>query len=280
MTVRLCTLLYSCSWPSIIIISILAVESLSQHIISYSSLVSHFHCYRGWKTPPVLVDWVDKVKKWKAKMELRRNVKAPKRYDDESFDDPDRKPSPPPPRPPRPPPARTRIRSAVQPKIIEFNPDLPPAAFPTLNSWVPTKPEVDDLDSTVDPSLLSLDPNWSPTHTKPKIIHDFILPVYPRHSSQEMDGSDGFMEQGHLPMTHPPNSMLTSEEAFMLEMQTSDEEEPSDTLPQTRKQTVCEMHCVRSVTLTDKSAEISVTFTGERCNWKWKFGIQPDDCDE
>ena len=66
-------------------------------------------------------------------MELRKKTKAPKRYDDVEFQresQPNLK---------RPPPKATLMRPAFQAKIIEFNPDLPPAAFPTTDSWLPTK---------------------------------------------------------------------------------------------------------------------------------------------
>lgn len=207
-------------------------------------------------------------------MRLRRKVKPPKRFDDESFNNPERKSDNPPPTPPPPPPptpVNTRINPSLRPKIIEFNPNLPPAAFPTLDSWMPRKPEVNDLNPP-SPSTLSsstpppptLDPIPWPVHMKPKSLHDLFLPSNPSPSSQYMDGSDRVSERDHPPMTHPPNPMMTSEEAFTFEMQTSDEEEPSGKMPRKQRRTVCETDWVWSfVTWTDQTLRQSHTLHRE-----------------
>lgn len=192
-------------------------------------------------------------------MHLRNRLKAPRRFDEEEFDDPARIPhnsSPPSPPSPRPPPAKTRIHPSLQPEIIQFNPNLPPAAFPTLDSWLPRAPENNETKSPLNsPSSSSssssssrsspcLGPNTSPidnqNETSPidnqrENLHEPMLPASPLFASPAMDGSNRSTEQEHIPFTHPHNPIMTSEEAFMLEMQTSDEEDSSESMPRRRK---------------------------------------------
>lgn len=177
------------------------------------------------------------------KRQLRTNVKAPKRFDDEVFKRPGSPPS-------LPPAANTHIHPSLQPKIIEFNPNLPPAAFPTRDSWLPREAEVHDLSSTLNPlsssssasasSSPSLDPNTSSKHNNLNTKGDSFLPINPRYNSQDMDKR--INEDEHLRYTHPHRPGMTSEESFMLDMQTSDEDEPSGKMPRGRNQTVRMMY--------------------------------------
>ncbi|MCJ1464979.1 hypothetical protein MMC07_003594 [Pseudocyphellaria aurata] len=200
-------------------------------------------------------------------MQLRRNVKAPKRYDDESFNDPDRTPDNPPPPPPAPSRAQTRIHPSLRPKIIEFNPNLPPAAFPTLDSWLPRESAADDRHRPVksvssassstafDPRPSNFDPRLSPIGAKNEAINPPTLPAM----TFGFQGMDRWTDR-EAPMTHPPYSMMTSEEQFMFDMQTSDEEEPSGKGPE-RKRKVCEI--LVPTFMTDQSQMVKFNVQGE-----------------
>lgn len=267
--------------------------SILQQLKAYHRTSYYFlHWYSvstAWKTPLVDDRWGDKSKKCIAesvggrKMHLRNRLKAPRRFDEEEFDDPARIPhssAPPSPPPPRPPPAKTRIHPSLQPEVIQFNPNLPPAAFPTLDSWLPRAPENNDTKSPSNsPSSSSssssrsspcLDPDTPPIDNKSENLHELMLPASPLLPSPAMDGSNRFTERENIPFTHPHNPMMTSEEAFMLEMQTSDEEESSESMPRGQKRKVCKM--IGSTAFWNglmKSLDCPVHFPGNWCKpWK------------
>lgn len=77
---------------------------------------------------------------------------------------------------------------------------------------------------------------------------------------QDMDGPNGRTDR-EPPMTHPPFSMMTSEEQFMFDMQTSDEEEPSGKAPE-RKRKVCEILVPAFITNTSQMVEFNVQGEG------------------
>lgn len=180
------------------------------------------------------------------KRQLRTKVQAPKRFDDEVF----KRPGSPPP-PPLPPAANTHIHPSLQPKSIEFNPNLPPAAFPTRDSnqprvvvipdtWEPISSSSSASSSASSSHSPSPDPNTPSTHPNLNSGGDSFVPIQPRHSSPDMDKR--INEDEYLRYKHPHRPMMTSEESFMKDMETSDEDEPSEKMPRGRKQTVCMMY--------------------------------------
>lgn len=186
-------------------------------------------------------------------MELRKNIKAPQRYDE--IEEYVRSPSTESYRPTQSPPP---VREKYLGKIIEYNPNLPPAAFPTLDSWAPRR--VDEV-STTSPVAGSIQApqlsNPPPAMRKPpksnvltapdssRVTKPMIKPPKmprfrksSRNRSISLGSTSDFPDAGNGRWDNGPNNPIytrnmeimeslgkrTSEEEFEAEMETSDEE--------------------------------------------------------
>ncbi|KAL8713645.1 MAG: hypothetical protein Q9225_006721 [Loekoesia sp. 1 TL-2023] len=153
-------------------------------------------------------------------MELRKNIKAPRRYEDE-LDEEAARPSP--------------VRAAPA-NVIRQNPNLPPAAFPTLDLRQPSARENRQADNHIptnyrknahDPAnSSSREPNRRSTTTEP---HSPQLQHLPMASTSQVTGPH--MDNGPGNPIWEMNMRLlekldkrTDEDWFMAEMETSDED--------------------------------------------------------
>ena len=158
-------------------------------------------------------------------MELRKSIKRPARFSDDT-DFYTRSPSS---------SGRFKMNPLLRPAIIPFNPNLPPAAFPTLPFPAPTVAVAHDKQPGAREDNSSLLPEAANTDTEPSQFHRTGIVqtsrLAPDRGELDLNAEELARARDGEIIDYNAFSILTADYHFEREMDESDEEGPAEMKP-------------------------------------------------